>query len=140
MTFLVLIPLLAMFGVFGESQAQAHGASADLELRVDYPTRYRYKQIDRVRVEVQNVSGAQLDTVTVAFDSSYTSRFSTLMFIPAAKEPFSVELTHLAPGSTRLVWVELQAERYGRHRGALRAWRHGGSDTVSVALSTIIFP
>jgi hypothetical protein len=137
---LFLVPILALFGTFGESQAQVQGASAELVIRVEYPTRYRYKQIDRVRVEVENASSATLDTVTVAFDSAYVSRFSTLMFIPAAKEPFTVELAPLPPQSTRLIWVELQAERYGWHHGSLRAWRRGSSDTAIVPLRTIIFP
>lgn len=137
---IVLVPVLALFEVFGESESQARSANAELAIRVEYPTRYRYKQINTVQVSVQNVSGAPIDTVIVSFDSAYASRFSDVTFIPSAKEPFAVELVDLRPGSTRLVWAELQAERYGRHQGTIKAYRVGGADTASVPVRTIIFP
>jgi predicted secreted protein len=137
---IMLVPVLALFEVFGESAAEAEGTSAELAIRVQYPTRFRYKQLNTVQVLVRNVSGAPIDTVFVSFDSTYASRFSTVTFIPAAQEPFVVELTDVRPGSTRLVHAELQAEQYGRHHGAIKAYRTGSADTARVPLRTIIFP
>lgn len=137
---IILVPLLALFGAFGESSARGQASSAELAIRVDYPTRYRYKQLNTLQVTVQNVSGVAIDTVIVSFDSAYASRFSTIMFIPSAREPFAVELVDLRPGSARLVWAELQAERYGRHQGTIKAYRPGSADTARVPVRTIIFP
>lgn len=137
---LFLIPILAVFGVFGETWSRGHDASAELDLRIEYPTRYRYKQINTVEVHAQNVSSRTLDTVVVSFDPEYVRRFSTLMFIPSPAKPFEIELLDVKPGETRLVWAELQGERYGRHRGHVEAYRRGSPDTARVFLSTIIYP
>ena len=135
-----LIPALALFSVFGESWDQTEDASPDLTLRVEYPTRYRYKEINTIQVFVENISGSALDTIIVAFDPAYVSRFSTLMFIPSPKEPFEIELLDVNPGEVRRVWAEFQGEHYGRHQGTIAAYRSGSTDTATVFVSTLIFP
>ena len=137
---LLLVPALAVAGVFGESWSAAEDATAVLALRVDYPSTYRYKQINTIQARVTNRSAAPLDTVIVAFDTTYMGRYSTLSMIPAPREPFVVEITDLAPGEQKLVWAEVQAERYGRHRGSIRAWPRGGPDTARVSLATLVLP
>ena len=137
---LFAVPVLALFGVFGETWAHTRAAGADLSLEVRYADRYRYKMLNTVEAWVENRSGARLDTVVVAFDETYAGQFSTLTFIPSPTEPFEVELYDVAPGERRLVWAEFQAERYGRHTGPLRAYVPGRADTVSVTLSTYVFP
>ena len=135
-----LVPVLAVLGVFGETRGREARASAELALRVEYPARYRYKQISALEVFVENVSAGALDTVVVAFDPDYVRRFSTPTFIPSLEEPFEVELLDVKPGETRLVWAELQGERYGRHRGTIEAYRLGSRDTARVPISTLIYP
>ncbi len=68
------------------------------------------------------------------------TQFSTLNMIPSSTRAFVVELTDVAPAEERLVWAELQAERYGSHTGSVRAYRKGGTDTISVPLRTFVFP
>jgi hypothetical protein len=135
-----LIPVLALLGVFGETWSRTEAASAALALRVEYPTRYRYKQINTVEVFAENVSRATLDTVVVAFDPAYVRRFSTVMFIPSPRVPFEVELLDVKPGEVRRVWAELQGEQYGRHRGRIEAYQQGSRDTVRVLVHTLIYP
>jgi hypothetical protein len=137
---MLLIPVLALFGVFGETWERADDANAVLRLHVEYPTRYRYKQINTMEVSLENVSDSPIDTVVVSFDPAYVRHFSTLTFIPSPTEPFEVELLDVAPGETRLVWAELQGERYGRHRGAIDAYQAGSLDTARVSVSTLILP
>jgi hypothetical protein len=136
---LIAVPVLALFGVLGESWSTLRGTTSSLEISVRYPTRFRYKQLNEVHVFVKNVSGQRLDTVTVSFDSTYISRFSTVTFLPAATRPYEVEMTEVLPGEDRLVVVELQGEQYWRHEGKLRV-SGGEGDTASFPLSTIIFP
>lgn len=135
-----LIPVLALFNVFGETRDYAEEAGSEIALRVEYPTRYRYKQIESVHVEVENVSLARIDTIVVSFEPAYVRRFSTPNFIPAPTEPFEVEIYRVEPGTRRQVWAELQGERYGRHHGTIEAYRSGSQDTARVRVSTIIFP
>jgi len=137
---LLAVPLLALLGVFGETWTRVDGSGPGLALSVEYATRYRYKQINTLQVRVENTATRTLDTVVVALDSTYAARFSTLVFVPSARAPFEVELVDLEPGEVALVWVELQAERYGRHRGFLEARGSGLPDTVRIPLRTYIFP
>lgn len=134
------VPLLALLGAFGESRVRGDEAGAGLSVQVEYSSRYRYKQINTLRVQVENGTSHALDTVVVELDSAYAARFSTLMFIPSARAPFEMELLDLQPGEVAGVWVELQAERYGRHRGDLVVYASGLPDTVRISLSTFVFP
>lgn len=137
---LFLVPVLALFGVFGESWDRVERAGPDLGVEVQYADRYRYKQTNAVEVWVENRAGVALDTVVVTFDEAYMRQFSAVAFIPAPTGPFEVELYAVRPGERRLVWAELKAVEYGRHAGSLRAYTLGRPDTVAVDLSTFIFP
>lgn len=137
---LFLVPVLALFGTFGETERRVEAASEVLGLEVRYADRLRHKQTNAVEVRIENRSGTPLDTVVVSFDESYVTPFSVLAFVPSAAKPFEVELYGVAPGERRLVWVELQAEHYGRHAGALRVHGGGHGDTATIGLSTFVFP
>lgn len=137
---LILIPVLALLNVFGVTRDYAEDSSAEVTLRVEFPTRYRYKQIENVQVEVENLSQHRIDTLIVAFDRTYVQNFSTPTFIPSPSEPFEVEVSNMEPGSTRRIWAELQGESYGRHTGWVAAYRKGGIDTARVDIATILFP
>lgn len=135
-----LLPLLAVFGVFGESREIVEGASAVLTLRAEYPTRTRYRQTESLEIVVENRSDRTIDTVVVSLDADYIRKFSSPTFIPDVTEPFEIEFLEVKPGESRRIWGELQGESYGRHRGMIEAYGAGSSDTVGVALDTIIFP
>jgi hypothetical protein len=139
---LFAIPVLTLLGVFGEHTRHAAASSRTLELRVEYPDRFRYRQVMELRAFVRNNSDAVLDTVTVAFDTAYVSRFSSVRFDPPVLMTYAVPLRAIAPGETRLVSVELWGQRYGRHRGTVAAYTKGGEhgDTAAVQLATIVFP
>ena len=49
---LLAVPILALFGIFGETQAHAHAASGSIDLEVSYPARFRYRQVQSLRVSV----------------------------------------------------------------------------------------
>lgn len=136
---LVLIPVLALFGVFGHTWAEVRDAGADVEMEIRYPSRFRYKELQAMYVSVRNRSDRVLDTVTVAFDTAYINRFSTVTFKPDISRAYEVELTDLMPGDVRLIMVEIQGEAYWGHHGAISA-RHSDSDTAEVHVSTFIFP
>lgn len=135
---LFLITVLAAFGVFGETRTTTGTQSSILGLNIEYPKRFRYKQISPMRVHVRNRTQQPMDTVTVAFDSTYLDPFSNVTFTPSASKPWVVELTDLKPGEQRRIQVGLQAEKYGHHRGMVAAAHK--SDTVRAEVSTFIFP
>lgn len=136
---LALIVGLAAFGVFGERRGAAQGRSASLDLRVEYPTRFRYKQIDPLRIFVTNRSARPIDTLTVSFDTAYIAPFSNVTFTPSASRAWEVQLAGVRPGETRRIQVGLQAERYGHHTGAVAAF-FAGSDSAKAEVGTFVFP
>lgn len=135
---MALIPVLALFHVFGERWERAERTTPAFDVRVEYPTSFRYKMLNAITVQVHNRSGRQLDTVTVALDTGYVSRFSTVIFTPSVDRAYEVPLTRMAAGETRLVSIELQAERYGRHAGDLTV--SAGADTAAVRIHTLVWP
>jgi hypothetical protein len=135
---LLVVPILALFGVFGESRASAHSAKGAVDVEVSYPTRFRYRQVQSLRVSVRNLSPVVADTMRVSFDTAYVSRFSSVRFDPAAKTAYTVDLTDVKPSESRLISVELWGQDYGNHRGTITAWR--GSDSAIVHIRTLVFP
>jgi len=135
---LIAVPILALFGMFGESRAHAHATSGSIDLEVSYPARFRYRQVQSMRVSIRNLSPVVADTVKVAFDTAYIGRFSSVRFDPATKTAYTVDLTDIQPSESRLVSVELWGQDYGNHRGTIVA-RHG-SDSAIVHLRTLVFP
>jgi hypothetical protein len=135
---LLAIPILALFGIFGEREARIHVTSGPLDVRVSYTTRFRYRQVQSLDVSVSNLSKRVLDTVSVAFDTAYISRFSSVRFDPAARTAYTVDLTNVKPSESRLVSVELWGQDYGNHRGSIVV--RYGSDSTIAHLKTLVFP
>jgi hypothetical protein len=135
---LLAIPILALFGIFGETRAHAHATSGSIDLEVSYPARFRYRQVQSLRASVRNLSQVMADTVRVSFDTAYVASFSSVRFDPAAKSAYTVDLTDIKPSESRLVSVELWGQEYGNHRGTIVASR--GSDSAIVRLRTLVFP
>jgi hypothetical protein len=136
---LFALPILSLLGVFGESSAKSSAKSALLELEVEYPDRLRYWQIRPLEVSVRNSSQQPLDHVEVKFDPTYINSFADVTFTPGVEKAYTVTMRNLAPGESRLVSVELRADHYGTHEGAIEAF----SDSVRLAgvnVSTFTFP
>jgi hypothetical protein len=132
------IPLLALFGLFGERSATIHTSSAALELRVTYPERFRYRQSQRLEIVVRNIARRSIDTIHVSIDTAYLSRFSTVHIEPAPRTSFVVDVTNVSPGESRLIAVELSGDRYGRHGGRISAAT--SEDSVVIPIRTFVFP
>src|SRR5712671_1153291 len=135
---MLVIPILALFGVFGESEAHARARSTSLEMIVSYPSRMHYRQVQSLQVTVRNLASTVADTVKVAFDTSYISRFTGVRFDPSPRTAYVVDLTDVKPSESRLVSVELEGQVYGSQRSAVVA-RHG-TDSAMVHLRTLVFP
>ena len=135
---LFAIPLIALAGLLGESTGHVVASSSQLELRVDFPSRGHYREIQGLHVMVRNRTTRPIDTITVRFDASYMNAFSQVRFEPSPTRAYDILLTSVGPGYTRLVAVELSGDRYGRHRGEVSV--SGGTDTVRAGFNTFVFP
>ncbi|HEX6133313.1 MAG TPA: hypothetical protein VFZ24_05105 [Longimicrobiales bacterium] len=135
---LAAFPVLALLGVFGERWATVESTGGPLHVNVRYPTVFRYKMLNAIDLDVRNTGTAVIDTITVALDTVYASRFSTITAVPPFSGPYEVELPAVQPRETRRVRIEIQAERYWVHAGTLTVATR--TDTVRVPLRTTIYP
>jgi hypothetical protein len=140
---IALVPILALFNVFGEAFETTSAASAELEINVLYPARYTYSMINSVEVSVHNLSAQSIPTVTVRIDRSYLDSFSHVNITPGPKtiteDAYEVELTDLTAGEVRRVVAEIQGDKYGMHEAFITAVPEGAGP-VEVSITTIVFP
>lgn len=136
---LLVLPVLALFGVFGDRQGRATVRSAEIEMSVDWPARTRHERTNDIGVRVRNVSNRVIDTLTIAFDSAYLAGFADVSLTPEAAQAWEVELAGMRPGEARHVVAGIDARRHGRHAGPVTATA-GGPDTARLNIDTFIFP
>lgn len=129
--------MLGSLGVLGQTSVTRQAEAGRIRISVEYPDRFRFKQLNSVVINVTNDGTAVIDSLVVSLDSAYASRFSTVRAIPPFREPYTVVLKGIDARETRLAIIEIQAERYGVHEGHLRIV---ASDTVHIPLRTIVFP
>jgi hypothetical protein len=135
---LVLVPLLALFGVFGDRQRTIAVSSPSLGITINYPERMRYRQSEILEISVLNRGQRVLDTVLVSVDTSYLSRFIDVRSTPSPTMDFSVPLVAVQPGEARLLSIELTGDRYWRHPATVSAAT--GPERTTVTFSTLVFP
>ncbi|HEY4548193.1 MAG TPA: hypothetical protein VIG90_17440 [Pedomonas sp.] len=135
---IAVLPLLALLGVFGPGQQTAQGQSGGIEWSVEYPSRIRYAQIERVTVQLTNRSAAPISHISLGIDPDYIHAFTDVAFEPQPTSPYRVDIPALGPGESRLVAVELTADAYGAHQGRISVEADGTS--ADAQLSTFVFP
>lgn len=140
---MMLVPILALLGAFGESDHAVTASNPGLEMHIEYPTRFRYKMTDSVTLSLSNTSSEPFSRVEIAFDRNYVEGFSTVSFTPSVKHvtdtAYVVELSDLQPAETRVISVSIQAENYGRHSGSITATPDAGQP-LRVSIATFTFP
>ncbi|MFI5241664.1 MAG: hypothetical protein ACHQRL_01545 [Gemmatimonadales bacterium] len=136
--FLLLIPVLALFGVFGERTATIATATPSLGVTVSYPERLRYRQTERLEIAVTNRSSNLVDSVSVSVDTAYLSRFMDVRVTPEPSAAYEVRLARIAPGETRLVVADVTGNRYWRHPASLGVAM--GGERATVHFSSLVFP
>ena len=135
---LVLIPLLALFKVFGRGEASVTGRSGSLTLTVDYPPRLRFGTAEVLVTEVTNSGAGVMDSITVIFDSSYVSKVAEPRFTPPVTRAFELDLVNVHPGESRRIELDFYAEEYWSHSGVILAIHAG--DTARVRVQTFVLP
>jgi hypothetical protein len=136
---IIVLPVLALLGVFGREESLVRASSGDLMLEVHYNSRLRYKQSNPLLVTVTNVSARPLDNITVGCDSAYFSMYDNLKFIPEARNPYIIPVGTLASGEQFRIRIDGQPEGKGHSTGYITVYTNNGVAT-SVALETFVFP
>ena len=128
MLLLAAIPAAAILGVFGPIQAEASAENDAVSPKV-----MRHRTHQDLLVRVRNRTDQELAGVQISVDDRYLGAFNRVLFSQAATGAFAVTLEGIAPGETRLIAVELEADGYGLHRGEVRAIVDGRDLVADVA-------
>lgn len=134
---LFLIPILALFHVFGEKIETVEVEAAAVSVTAEFPRILRHGLSSAVELEVKNTSSSAQD-LTVKFDSHYLRNFSDLQFMPATDQKLQVQLEGLQPGETRSVVLEFKGSKYGEHKGDIQITAQQTLPTIH--LKTFTFP
>lgn len=140
---LALLPVLALFQVFGTTQGEARASDGPLEVEVRHPGRFRYKTTLPLEVRVRNTGDAALSGVTVSIETDYVDRFSSVSFTPSPQrvsdEAYVVDLGDIPAGESRIVESRVQAERYWGASGRI-AVATDGPERAELEVASFVFP
>lgn len=143
MAVMLAVVILALFGVFGRTIAEAQSSSPQFAIIIEYPERMRYKEVDALRIEITNRSEQVIDTVTVIVSEDYLEGFTDVSFEPSPErisaDGYEVELHDMQPGETRIVTSQVRAEEYWTVEGSVTV-RGGQGGDMTVPFSTFVFP
>jgi hypothetical protein len=134
---LLCIPILALAGVFGETDKRIRIEGNRLDVAAVVPARYRHGQTLHIQITIADRTGAALQEVRVFLDSAYLSRFEHIAVMPDPVTPYSIEL-HDVHQSAVSINLEMSASRWGVHHGEFVVT--GSGDTIRLPLSTRVFP
>lgn len=135
---LFIIPILALFGVFGERFAIRAASGSGVAARVSYPDRIHYRQTMPLRIMVWNASTRAADSIMISLDPEFMRAFSAISITPAATRAYTIVLRHVKPGERRVISGDVAGERYGRSDGNVRVAGIAGELCIPVA--TFVFP
>jgi hypothetical protein len=140
---LLLIPILALFGVFDRNETSVTQQSDALTLNVESFTLNRYKMSGYIAVTVENTGDVPLSEVTVSVSRSYIEAFADVSTSPPithiTDEQYVFVLPALEAGQTHTIDIQFLADRYGVHKGTVEAQINAG-ETVQVAVQTLVLP
>jgi hypothetical protein len=139
MPLLLLVPLIALTGFFGDTSRRTQVATSGLRVELEHPERQRAGQRREIRIEVWNLSGAPVEEVVVELDPAYMDRFATLSSTPEPRDAYRLVFEGVEPGARHHARIETEAVRAWRSRGRLLVTSSAG-DSAALELRTFVFP
>ena len=139
---LLLVTVLAMAGVFGDTESTTTETRGDVEVRLVVADRFRFKMIGPLTVTVFNQGAEPIENTAVRISTDYLANFSNVSLSPAVTritdEWHEISLGALAPGESAVVTGEIQAESFGLHRGLIEV--QADDRVVELEAATWAFP
>jgi hypothetical protein len=139
---LFLIPILALFGVFGETSTVIQSEANGIELEIHYANRVLFQGLDGTEIHVRNATETVIPALTISIEKAFLDNYSDIAFTPDVEEindvAYILELSDVQPSETRIVTYDSRGKIIGAHRGTVTASYEG--DGPSVILETFIIP
>ncbi|AUX44837.1 hypothetical protein SOCE26_063060 [Sorangium cellulosum] len=134
----IALACVAASAVFMAAQETQEATAQGLSLRVEYPQRMRFRDAQRLLVDVTRTASEPCQTASLTIDETYLENFSERRAVPAEAAFGRFDLGALMPGESRRIVLELRGER---------PWFAAGNATLScdgeraaAPLRTFIFP
>ena len=139
MVIVLAAPALSLAGLLEASEQTTTALSVDqgIEIRVRYPTRMRYRTNRWLVVDVRNRGPSAQKEIAVQIDPAYVQGFNPIAVAPEPRQAFDMALGEVPAGQWRQAAVLLQAERYGRRPGWVKAQPARGAG-VQVPIRTLV--
>lgn len=134
---IAVLPVLSFTGILGDATTTDRISGARVVVTVERPSQWRISQLRTMEVRFHNRSGAMVDSLHLALDSSVMRHFVVEDALPAMEEPFTIPIGSLAPGQQRTAVLQLRANRFGASRGSLIV---SGADSASLEMSSVVLP
>lgn len=140
---LALIPLAALFGVFGQRSESVRAVGDGVTLELRYPSLLRYKTALPFEATVHNSGAQPLSQVAVRIDDAWLSHFTRIDLMPQperlTERHAEIVIDELPPGAQRKVIGVFEAHDRGRHTGQASV-AIGGRVAATAELSTLVLP
>jgi hypothetical protein len=140
---ILLIPILALSGVFNQQFAQLQQENDALALSIHYPNRSRYEVLSNVTINIENKTEETIPLVLLSISKSYLKEFFVIDILPLVsqitEENYEVELEEIASEESRLVTIDLEGDIYGEHTATV-SLASEGIEPLSLTIKTFVFP
>jgi hypothetical protein len=138
-----LLLVAALLGIFGKTTDTVQASSRELTLAVEYGSRIRYGQPQTLQIALTNHSEQPLEGAIIRLERDYLTHFSDIQIIPSdvriTEQSYDILLNAVNAGETRLVMIEMRAERAGMYESAV-VIAVGDETRLTVRFSSVTFP
>lgn len=143
MSLIALIPLLALLGVFGEVDQRISTTGASFTVQAEYPARTRHRVFETITITITNAAQQAYESATVEVSEDFIASFAEVAFDVEVDritpEAYVFQLDDFQPGESRIIGVELRADRYWQQNGIVRV-SAPGAEPVELTISMFVFP
>jgi hypothetical protein len=137
-----IIPMLALFGVLGETTTILHATGNSIEVSVSYSNRINLQSFDEMEISIRNTSNEAISSLTVSIEKAFLDNFSEISFLvdisEISDEAYVIELLDLEPKEAKIIRFSSRGTVFGSHQGIITV--STGEDAVRILIETFIFP
>ena len=141
--FILLIPLLAISGLFDQTRTESEQSNDEISIHMDYPSRYRHKTEGTILIHVQNNSQESIPSLRLEISRDYLDQFSELRFFPElnqiSADSYIIELSEIPHDTSELIRIELLASNYGEATGLVAAIAEG-VEPLRLSINSFTYP
>lgn len=139
---LILIPLLALMGVFGDRVENREVQGEGVSISAHFPSMTRFDQRETLRITIHS-GAASIPAATLRISRTYLDYFAGLSFMPTNvsidSASYVIDLGDIPANTTHVMTLEYRAARMGMFIGSVMLETEN-APLLDFELSTFVFP